>query len=262
MAERILSKSNPKIKLVNKLISSSHKRREQSLFVLEGLRLCCDALANGLEFAMLIYTDNAYEKFGSEIDELAKVSENVIVTDESVFGYVSDTVSPQGVLCVAKFDDSIRCRMNKNGKYIVLHNVANPDNLGAVARSAEAFGLDGMFVVGGCDVYNPKALRASMGALVRFPVSSISEDEFFSLCDEAGIMTFATTPNKSAKKLYECSFLSGCAVLIGNEANGLPQSVIERCTNSVTIPMNGRAESLNAAAAAAVMIYEMTRENS
>ena len=136
-----------------------------------------------------------------------------------------------------------------------------PDDTGAIARTAEALGLDGMFVCGGCDIYSPKALRASMGALVRFPaevrtdmVSLVEE------CQKTGIPCYAAVASSADCAHTKVSYANGAAVIIGNEANGVTESVKALCDQKITIPMKGRAESLNAAAAAAILIFEMTRD--
>ncbi len=258
-ADYIESKNNPKVKLISKLIRSSSERRRSELYVIEGSRLCGDAAASGVMIELLVYTKAAFEKNSDVIENIADSAKEAICVSDEVFAKMSDTVSPQGVLCVAKMTDHGECKLKPCGKYLVLHSVANPDNVGAAARSAEAFGADGMIVVGGCDIHNPKALRASMGALFRLPVISCTNDELFTLCENAHIPTFASTPRVGATPVGECDFSKGGAMLIGNEANGLPDEVIDRCNCAVTIPMKGRAESLNAAAAAAVLVYEMPK---
>lgn len=260
MAELIQSKTNPKIKQIAKLVSSAKERKKQGQFVLEGLRLCQDAMQSGIRFSMLVYTKAALNKSGEIIELLEKNSEFSFVATEDVFEKISDTVSPQGVICVADMPKENDYALNKNGKYIVLNNLSNPDNIGAISRTAEAFGVDALIVIGGCDIYNPKALRSSMGALIRLSVLNFTEDDFFDFCLKNGIKTFASTPRKDALPLDECNFESATAVLIGNEANGLDDSIIAKCDSTVTIKMNGKAESLNAAAAAAVLIYEMTKQ--
>lgn len=256
----ISARSNNNIKRLKKLLSSSKFRRENGCFALEGLRLCTDAVKNGFKPEAVYFTKAAQEKSYDEIKAITDAGEKSFMLTSDVFSYVSDTVSPQGIICVMHMSRQ-KCKIAENGRYIALHSLATPDNVGAVSRTAEAFGLDGIFTLGGCDIYNPKAMRASMGALLRLPVYSMNEDDFFDSCKKNGLVTYASTPRKSAQSIDCADFLGGAAVVIGNEANGLPDEFIARCDKAVTIPMHGKAESLNAAAAAAVLIYEMTKLN-
>jgi tRNA(Leu) C34 or U34 (ribose-2'-O)-methylase TrmL len=143
---------------------------------------------------------------------------------------------------------------------LALDTVQNPDNLGAISRTAEAFGIDGMVICGGCDIYNPKALRASMGALFRLPVKVCKslEDEI-NLCKNIGIQSFATVPDRDAYDITKTDFSKGALCIIGNEGNGVSKEIIDVCDKKITIKMQGRAESLNAAAAASILIWEMMR---
>lgn len=256
----ISSRSNDNIKHIKKLLSSSKFRRENGCFVLEGLRLCMDAVQNGYKPLAVYYTKAAMEKSGDELAKIISAADKSYSVSNDVFAALSDTVSPQGIVCIMRLIQPQR-EISADGKYIVLHNLATPDNVGAISRSAEAFGLDGIITLGGCDIYNPKALRASMGALLRLPVYNMSEGEFFDICRQNGITTYASTPRDSASTLGSIDFAGGSAVVIGNEANGLPDLFLSRCDMAVTIPMHGKAESLNAAAAAAVLIYEMTKSD-
>lgn len=254
----ISSRSNDNIKHVKKLLSSSKFRRENGCFVLEGLRLCMDSVQNGYKPLSVYYTKAAMEKSGEEIVKIIASAEKAYSVSPDVFAAISDTVSPQGVICIMRMSEQ-KSGILQGGRFIALRNLATPDNIGAISRSAEAFGLDGMIMLGGCDIYNPKALRASMGALLRLPVYNMGENEFFDCCKQNGIITYASTPRESASHIGSVNFACGSAVVIGNEANGLPDDFISRCERTVTIPMRGKAESLNAAAAAAVLIYEMTK---
>jgi TrmH family RNA methyltransferase len=148
-----------------------------------------------------------------------------------------------------------------NGKYIALEDVSNPSNFGAVIRTAEAVGLDGVIVSGGCDIYNPKALRASMGSALR--LSILTCDDAVGLIRELGskgMLTLASTPDSSAELITEVPMNGGVVCVVGNEGNGVTDEVMSACTKRITIPMNGRAESLNASTAAAILIWEMVRK--
>ncbi len=232
------------------------------MFFLEGLRLCCDAAENGIKPESVFVTESALEKHSDELGVLlAAGKENFIITDE-ISDKLSDTKSSQGIFCVCKTLDKFSNidKINNNGIYIAVENIQTPDNLGAVARTAEALGLDGMIVSGGCDIYNPKALRAAMGSLLRLPVFSVADlPSFLEDCNRSGMNTYAAVPDSSAVPVTEMDRTKGIICAVGNEGNGLTEKTISLCKSKITIPMKGRAESLNASAAACMIMWEMVR---
>ena len=138
--------------------------------------------------------------------------------------------------------------------------VSNPSNFGAVIRTAEAVGLDGVIVSGGCDIYNPKSQRAAMGSLFRLNVVEVDDlPSFLTELAEKGMKVYAGVPDSNAHKVTEVDMSDGVVSIIGNEGNGISEGTCKAATKLVTIPMKGRAESLNAAAAASIMIWEMMR---
>ena len=165
----ITSRNNDRIKQAAKLCSDSAERRRTGTFFLEGLRLCCDAALNGHKAETVFVTEKALADHGGELAVLLSSCKESFVITEEISLKLSDTKNPQGVFCICKTLDksNIIDKINYNGMYIALENVQTPGNLGAAARTAEALGLDGVIVSGGCDIYNPKALRAAMGSLLR-----------------------------------------------------------------------------------------------
>lgn len=264
--ERITSTSNAKIKYVSKLISSRKFRYEEGLFVLEGLRLCMDVVRSGLESSETYVTEEALEKH-PELQGLLEASDRSFIISEDVAKKLSDTEKTQGVFSVLPLLDKQSDRntiekMDEFGTYIMLENVQDPANLGAVSRTAEALGITGLLVSGGCDVYSPKALRASMGALLRIPVIVVDNStETLLRLKKSGIKTYASTPASDAKSITETDFSGGVVVVIGNEANGVTEDTLMLCNERITIRMAGRAESLNAGAAASIIMWEMVKPN-
>jgi TrmH family RNA methyltransferase len=255
----ITAKDNPKVKNVVKLVSSAKKRRETGLIVLEGARLCSEALAEGVKVAELFYTSQTEKANAKLLEALKKKAEFYSEVSGEVFEKISDTKSPQGILATVKlsplFDGTF------NGKWIGFEQVADPSNLGAAARTAEALGFGGILISkNGVDPYSPKSLRASMGALLRIPivVAEDFESSIESLRQE-GYKVSGAVIDESAEKINNISFGEKEIILIGNEANGLTAKIKARCHRLITIPMSGRAESLNAAAAAAILMWEMIR---
>ncbi len=262
--ERITSTKNPKVKHAAKLLSSSRARRDEGLFVLEGLRLCMDVVRTGLTAEELYVTDALRSKEPEKVEALAAVSKSVFLMDETVAEKLSDTRNPQGICCVLssldKQGDRNKMKVEPTGRYVLLDNVQDPANLGAVSRTAEALGLSGIIVSGGCDPYNPKALRASMGALLRLPVLPADDlEELFSQAKEAGVRTYASVPSDKAVPVTSVRFTDGSICVVGNEANGVSEKTLALCDETITIPMAGRAESLNAGAAASILMWEMVR---
>ncbi len=255
----INAKNNPKIKDVKSLLTSSKDRKNSGLFVVEGVRLCCDALLSGCEIESVFCTENCAEKYDDEIKSLRNGCKSFYTVSNEVLKSISDTVTPQGVVCTVKFKQN-SFEYEKGKKYIALDTIQNPDNLGAISRTAEALGLNGMVIYGGCDIYNPKALRASMGALFRLPVCICNSLESeIEKCQALGIDVLATVPDRDAKNVITVDFSKGAMCVIGNEGNGVSKEIIDKCTDKITIKMDGRAESLNANAAASIIMWEMTR---
>ncbi len=255
---KINSLSNEKIKLATKIAASSKHRKKEGLFFLEGLRLCRDAALTGYGIEYAFFTERAIEKNPDEVSFVSEKAKQSFSVSDSVAEKLSQTESTQGFYCLCRMRET-SCEINPEGKYIALENIQDPSNLGAVARTAEALGISGAIVFSCCDRYSPKSQRAAMGSLLRL---NILESE--SLCEtlvdlkSKGMKLYATTPDGEAKKITSCDMSGGVVAVIGNEGNGVSDEVFELC-EKVTIPMLGRAESLNASMAAAITMWEMMR---
>ncbi len=236
-------------------------RKSEGLFFIEGARLCLDASLSSVTIKELYVTESGYEKYSEYINTIESKAERCFMVSDEVAQKLGDTKNPQGVFCVCKMLDKNTNigKIKYNGKYIALENVTNPSNFGAVVRTAEAVGLDGVIVSGGCDIYNPKSQRAAMGSLFRLQV--IDTDNLpllLSELREKGMKAYAGVPDSSALKITDADMSGGVVSVIGNEGNGITEETCNACI-PVTIPMQGRAESLNAAAAASILIWEMMR---
>ncbi|MGN0493299.1 MAG: TrmH family RNA methyltransferase [Acutalibacteraceae bacterium] len=254
----VTSRENSLIKLVSFLQTSAKKRRESGLFVLEGLRICLDAMENSIRFDKLIVSETALLKQGNTVRLFAENSDERYKIPDSLMTKISDTKSPQGIIAVCKISDRKSSEIDPKGRYVALENIADPANLGAVSRTAEALGADGLILsMNGCDPYSPKALRASMGTLLRVPVFVL--ESFSEEIKKSGLKSFACVVDRNAESIKEQEFCGGSVVIIGNEANGLTEETKAAADRMITIPMRGRAESLNAAAAAAIAIWEMMK---
>ncbi len=251
----ISSRENPLVKFVSSLQSSARNRKEAGLFVIEGLRICSDAMENGVVFEKLIVSKTALEKYAEKINQFAKISQNSYVFTDALFKKVCDTENPQGVLAVCKMPET-NSEIENNGRYIALENLQDPSNLGAISRTAEALGISGIIISGdSCDAFSPKVLRASMGTLLRMPV--FIADDIIEFIRENNLRSFACVVDRDAESISNIDFKDGDVILIGNEGNGLKEETKDKAYSRVTIKMQGNAESLNAAAAAAIAMWEL-----
>lgn len=255
---RIESASNDKVKLAVKIGSSAKYRKQTGMFFIEGLRLCRDAALTGYEIETTFVTEYAAEKFSDDINFIASSSKNVFLISENIEKKITQAQNPQGVFCLCK-TKKINLTIDFSGKYIALENVQDPANLGAIFRTAEALGISGAIIYRCCDIYNPKAQRSAMGSALRLPVIE-SEDlrETLNGLSLKGMKLYATTPDSTVTKITDEDLSGGVIAVIGNEGNGVSEEIFEIC-QKVTIPMAGRAESLNASMAAAITMWEMMR---
>lgn len=257
----LTSKDNTNIKSAVKLKKSAKFRRESGLFIAEGLRVCYDAMLSKAEINTLFVTEKAIEKNSAKYDELSSYAKKTFVISPALFALISDTESPQGFLCVIKaLDKTTQFDTIKNGgKFLALDNVQDPSNLGTILRSAEAFGVDGVIMSKDCcDIYSPKVVRGSMGAVFRLPFI-ICDSIVGYLSENPQLNSYAAVVDSNATDITKLVFAEPCIAVIGNEGNGLKSETISACKVKMTIPMKGNAESLNASAAASIIIWEMIK---
>lgn len=257
---RIDSVSNEKIKYAVKIAASSSKRKEDRIFFLEGLRLCRDAALTGIKIKTAFFTDKAFERNGDDALFISEKAEASYLISAAVADKISLTENSQGFYCLCEYSWVLSEKdIDEKGKYIALQNIRDPSNLGAICRTAEALGISGAIMSGCCDRFGPKAQRAAMGSLLRLPV--IETDNLPTMLlslKERGMRLYATTPDEKAEIITKSDMKGGVVSVIGNEANGVTDEVFAVC-EKLTIPMKGRAESLNASMAAAITMWEMMR---
>ena len=257
----ISAKDNELIKQVSALMSSAKRRRESGSFAAEGVRLCADGVQSGAEALCFLYTDAARKKYSAEFGLVSSSAGRCEEISESLFKKIADTQNPQGFMCVfKKLDKNDKSyTINNQGRYAALENIQDPSNMGTILRTAEALGADGVILSEDCcDIYSPKVVRGSMGAVFRLPILiEGSLPEWFARYPQ--LNTYAAVVDSDAKRVTEITFKEPCAVVIGNEGNGIRPGTVAACRHSITIPMNGKAESLNASVAAAILIWEMVK---
>ncbi|MDR3345204.1 MAG: RNA methyltransferase [Oscillospiraceae bacterium] len=258
--QSITGRTNEHIKNAVRLRENAAQRRERSCLFLEGARLVADAAASSIAIRELFITESAMAKYAELLHKAVNSAETVFVIAEHVADALSDTKSTQGVfgICIQRLVKPLDWCANAG--YLALENVRDPGNTGTLLRTAEAFGLRGVIHSGCGDVYSPKVLRAGMGAQFRLPIWHT--DNLPSLLREAaenGVSTFAAVQDTDAEDVSG-AFSGSAMVAIGNEGSGLTAQTIAACQKRVTIPMAGRAESLNAAAAGAIFCRELVRQ--
>lgn len=258
----ITSTANIKVKRLAGLQKKKRLREKEEIFLAEGLRMFLEAPKERL---CEVYVSETFYKKEKEI--LGNVLEGTGVRAEllsdHVYAHVSDTKTPQGVLCVVKrkersIDEML---MNKCPFLLALDNLQDPGNVGTILRTAEGAGVTGVILSrDSADIYNPKTIRSTMGSIYRVPFCYTENlPEVLADINEAGIGTFAA--HLDGKCAYdEADYRKPCAFLIGNEGNGLRNDVTEKAKEYIRIPMLGHVESLNAAVAAAVLMFEAARQ--
>lgn len=260
----IRSKSNENVKYVKKILSSSKIRKKDKVFAIEGINLCEEAFKNNVKIIKIFYTLKCYEKFRNLIDRIViKNSVQVYIVNEEVMESISDTDSPQGVIALCKLIDKKvnNAKINLYSKIILLENIQNPSNLGSILRSISAFGIDLVVLSdASCDLYNPKVLRGSMGAIFRVNILFIENIvNFITHLKQQKFVTFASIPNENSEDLSLLSNFQKVAIVMGNEGNGITPEVIKVCDKKINIPMKGTCESLNVSVATGIILWEMTR---
>ena len=254
----ITSISNAQVKYLLQLQKKSKVRNEEKVFLVEGIRMFVEVPAERVE--KVYVSETFYNKKKEEIDFSNYKME---ILSDTVFQYVSDTKTPQGILCVVKQKeyDVKKLLEAKNPHFMVLDNLQDPGNLGTIVRTAEGAGVDAVFMSKDTvDIYNPKVIRSTMGSIYRMPVVYV--EDLIALLEAfkaKGIKSYAA--HLEGKNSYDQeSYNEGTAILIGNEGNGLREEVSNAADVWVKIPMLGQVESLNAAIAASVMMFEVARQ--
>ena len=256
--EKITSRENAKVKYACRLASSGAFRRAEGRFLAEGRKLCPE-LCRGAELETLFCTEAALEK----CPELSGLPGEHYLVEDHVADKLADVGTHQGVFGVFRTPVHTLEEVKRGGRYLALERVQDPGNVGTLLRSAAAFGFDGVLLSDGCaSVFAPKTLRASMGAAVRIPVIEAGKmPETIARLRALGITCLAAALYQSQPLSAAASSCpDGVCVVIGSEGQGISGSVRAAATHHLALPMRGGAESLNAAVAAGIMIYEMARE--
>lgn len=266
----ITSLTNPKIKRLIQLKNKARLRNREGVFIVEGSRMFLELPKE--ETAELYVTEaflHLIEDKKRLTEQLELFQDQYEVVSEDVFARISDTVTPQGVLAVVKQKkyeaeellSGQTAGEQKAPLLLMIEDLQDPGNLGTMFRTAEAAGVSGIIMSRETvDIYNPKAARSTMGSIFRVPF--LYTDSLTEIIEDMGrrdIVVYAAALHHSLN-YTEADYQRGCAILIGNEGKGLRQETVEAATRAVSIPMQGKVESLNASISAAVLLYEAARQ--
>jgi len=278
--EIISSKDNKRIKYIRSLLEKGGIRKKNHSFVVEGIKLVDEALEYG-NVLDIIVSESLYEEIvsgdltrnglltdnGKHIIKQVKQGTSLTVVSDAVFKSVSETITPQGILAEVEMpkhrlleENFLEIAYEKTGKIklLILEDTADPGNLGTIMRTAEAAGVTGVIMgKGTVDIFNPKVVRSTMGSIFRLPFAYVDDLKAVILGLKRDGISFYATHLKGKESYRDISYSDKAGILIGNEARGLSDEIANLADTYVIIPMQGKVESLNAAVAAALMMYEV-----
>lgn len=261
----IISKSNEKIKYIHSLREKKY-RDKYNKYIIEGIKLVDEHISlrgkDPLEFIVLSEGLLFKSQGGKELYTKIKDYENIIEVDENIFNYLSDTETPQGVLIVLNKKNNrleeLQKNLEKEEKVILLDKVSDAGNMGTIIRTAVSFGVKNIVCTKGCvDIYSPKVVRSTMGAIEKVKIFICDNNELETLSailKKYGYIVCGTDL-KATKYLNERKANNKTVYVLGNEANGISDEIKEICEDYVKIPMESTQESLNVAIAAAILMY-------
>ena len=246
--QRITARKNPLIQQVRKLLSSRKEREQTGLFVADGVKLLKEAVRWWPGLDTVILSDGVEAEVPDSV--------RVIRVPQEIMEYISPMQTPQGALFL--------CRLPEKKSFapvpgmLLLDGIQDPGNLGTILRTADALEIPVVLLEGCADPFSHKVVRASMGAAFRMEIIQANWEQVAAACKAAGIPVAVTALTDRAKDI-RCAQLSTMAVVIGSEGQGLSREALDLCQRTVKIPMREHCESLNAAAAATVLLWEMSK---
>ena len=276
MKEVITSRQNPRVKELCALGEKKH-RKARGLFRLDGKKLFLEAMASGARIVEVWLSEGASDAVHTTVETAVREGrldgQTVVVASESVFEKITAEASPEGIVTVVGALDELHRTLGEgetlpedgfgSEKLLIAESLRDAGNLGTVLRSCAALGIDRLILSDDCaELYNPKTLRAAMGAIFRLPTLTVSVSELPSVIEAlraSGRAVYAAALREDAKTVGAFPLGTRDCFVIGNEGHGLSSAVIDACDASAMIPMREGNESLNAAAAATVCIWETVR---
>ena len=261
MAETIISSAaNAQVKQLIQLQKKAKLRTEQDVFIVEGIKMYQEVPQE-----RLVHTYASESFYNKKRGLFIGKEKNLTILTDRIFESVSDTKSPQGILCLVRqyhYEyQELLGKQEGHALIMALENIQDPGNLGTILRTAEGAGVTGILMTEGCvDIYNPKVIRSTMGSVYRMPFCYVSDFQQ-TICElkRKGVKWYAA--HLRGTDAYDAMDYTGpSGFLIGNESRGLSEETADLADSYVRIPMCGNVESLNAAVASAVLMYEANRQ--
>ena len=259
----ITSPSNPLIKEIKSLYKKKG-RWAKNLYLAEGIKIVEECIDNDCPIVNIIYSDELLNTRGGQaLFNRIKSYDRLVHVSDKLYREISDTENPQGILAVIRFEvNSIENLKTRDNPFLLLlDEVQDPGNMGTIIRTADAFGIDGIIVTEGCvDIYNPKVVRSTMGSIFRTPIFHESDGvKIVEKLKDEGIKIYSTSLEGS-QYIQNANFKEACVLIIGNESKGVSEDLHFMADELIKIPMMGGAESLNAAVASSIIMYEAIRQ--
>lgn len=250
--DQITSLQNEYVKSLVKLNSASG-RRDSGLFIIEGKKLCEEAILSGWDVEKCLIVNE--QDFANII---APIRDRTVLISDHIAKKITSMETPPGIFMVLR--QKKLSPIQPTRFILALDHVSDPTNLGAILRSAEAFGTDHVFLSEGCvDLYSPKVLRSAMGSAFRVPVCRGDLSQFITEQKKKGYAILGAGLNKNYALLPDVSFEHSTVIVIGNESKGISDEIMALCDQGLYIPMLGKNESLNAAVAASIILWEQSK---
>lgn len=248
MEQYITSRKNPQLQKVKRLLNSRREREQEGLFVADGTKLLQEAVSWWPGLETVILSENVVMDLPEQVQ--------VIRVPEDVMQSISPMQSPQGALFVCRLPE--KTEFCPQPGMLLLDGIQDPGNLGTILRTADALNVPVALLEGCADPYNHKTVRASMGAVFRMPICQTTWQQACQACRNAGISVAVTALSPEAKDIRSAQ-TETMAVVIGSEGQGVRQEILDSAEEKLIIPMNSHCESLNAAVAAALVMWQMNK---
>lgn len=255
MIDIIATTKNKSYKYIKSLALKKNRTAER-LFTVEGIKSVHDAAVSGKKIRIIAVSESFYNNIEFSYPDAARL----IVVQDQLFGGLCDTQNPQGILAVVEMFDTDDMELCPENLYVYCDNIQDPGNLGTIIRTADAAGFAGVLMSPGCvDLYNPKTVRSSMGSFFNIPVKTdMGYDELQELKTK-GFALYCGALRDDSVAYTDVDFSKPSVIIIGNEANGVSNEILDMAEH-IIIPIYGHAESLNAAVAGGVIMYEAIRQ--
>ena len=252
--QEIISKENKIVKKVNKLFVDKKYRESTNMFVCESYRVIKAFIDNKFKLDLIFVTKN------SKYFNIVKNNEKAILIDQKIYDSISELKNGDGLIAIFYIPKKDETKIDE--RIIILDQIQNPNNMGAILRSAAAFNMKQIILANSCvDIYNPKVIQSSMGYGYNLSIKFVTDlKQTIRSLQAKNIKVYATTINNNAVKLNKTK-LGKCAVVLGNEGNGIKNDIIAICDKSIYIPMNKDVDSLNISIAASIIMCKINNEN-